>query len=405
MQANHFQELKPDSEREKILPKGVVWLMAVSVGVIVANIYYSQPLLAAMAATFNLTAAGAGTIALLSQIGTAAGMLIFVPLGDSHERRGLITWMVLAAAVSLGCMAAAPNAVWLCAATMAMGAASSAVHVIVPYAAELAPVTQRGRVVGTVLSGLLMGILLARTFSGLLGARFGWRAVYWVGAVAMLGMAVLIRSRLPPSTPHVELTWIGLLKSAGNLVRKHPELRESALLGSAFFCVFSAFWTTLVFFLKTPPYHYGEAVAGIFGLVGAAGAAGAPVSGRLTDRRGPRFTILISLLTAIAAYVVLGVAGKRLAGLICGVLLLDLGVQAGHVANQTRIYGLDPGARGRLNMVYMVCYFVGGALGSSLGAEAWKIAGWGGVCGFSLAVLGIATGFCLSKSRREAVYD
>jgi predicted MFS family arabinose efflux permease len=382
------------------LPKSVVWLMAISVGAIVANGYYAQPLLAAMAATLHLGVAGAGTIAMLSQIGTAGGMLVFVPLGDSHERRGLITWMVLAAAVSLAAMAAAPNAIWLCVASMAVGASSSAVHVIVPYAAELAPEKERGRVVGLVLSGLLMGILLARTFSGLLGARFGWRAVYCVGTVAMVGMAGLIRARLPPSRPHVAMSWLELVRSAGRMVKEHPELGESAILGAAFFCAFSAFWTTLVFFLSTPPYHYGEAVAGLFGLVGAAGAAGAAVSGRLTDRHGPRFTILVGLGTAIAAYVVLAMAGRTLAGLIVGVLLLDLGVQAGHVANQTRIYGLDPGARGRLNMVYMVCYFIGGATGSWLGAQAWRIAGWEGVCAFAVAVLTAGAIFCVQRGRK-----
>jgi predicted MFS family arabinose efflux permease len=286
-------------------------------------------------------------------------------------------------------------------ASLAVGATASAVHVIVPYAAELAPAKERGRVVGLVLSGLLMGILLARTLSGLLGARFGWRFVYVTASVAMVAVAALIRARLPASKPHVELSWWELVRSAGRLVSAHAELRESAALGAAFFCVFSAFWTTLVFFLQTPPYYYGEAVAGLFGLVGAAGALAAPVSGRLTDRHGARFTILVSLLVAMGSYVVLGLVGSTMAGLICGVLLLDLGVQAGHVANQTRIYGLDPGARGRLNMVYMVCYFSGGAFGSWMGAEAWKVAGWKGVCGFALVVLMAATGFCISRQRER----
>jgi MFS family permease len=171
-----------------------------------------------------------------------------------------------------------------------------------------------------------------------------------------------------------------------------PALRESAFLGAALLCVFSAFWTTLVFLLQTPPYHFGSSVAGLFGLVGAAGALCAPLVGRFADRRGPRFTILLALLTTLASFLLLGAFGKVMAGLIIGVILLDVGVQSGHVANQTRIYALDANARSRLNTVYMVCYFSGGSLGSWLGAVCWAYKGWMAVC----ARFGIAG---LSRSR------
>jgi predicted MFS family arabinose efflux permease len=206
----------------------------------------------------------------------------------------------------------------------------------------------------------------------------------------MLLVAILVQFFLPQSEPTVDLSYFSLLRSTADLVRTHPALRESAFFGASLFCCFSAFWTTLAFLLEAPPYHYGSQVAGLFGLVGAAGAAGAPFMGRLTDKRGARFTIGFALAFVFFSFVLLGLTGKTLVGLILGVLALDLGVQAGHVANQTRIYGLDADARSRLNMFYMVCYFVGGSVGSLLGAWAWRVRGWSGVCAFSLAIMSLA---------------
>lgn len=369
------------------LPTRTIWLMAVSVGVIVANIYYVQPLLAVVAREFHLSVRAAGAIAMLMQVGTAFGMLFFVPLGDTHERRALVTRLVLASAVALALFALAPNVWWLGAAGVLVGALGATVHVIVPFAAHLAPEQQRGRVLGFVFSGLLFGILLARAFSGFVGAHLGWRAVFWIASGMMLVVAALLRTQLPRSEPEVDLTWAQLVRSAGGLIRQHYTLREASLQGALFFAGFSAFWTTLAFRLETPPFHYGSTVAGLFGLVGAAGASGAPIVGHFADKRGPRRAVLLALLVSIVAFLVMGFAGATLVGLILGVVILDLGVQSGHVANQTRIYALDAGARSRINMVYMVTYFVGGASGSYLGALAWHAFGWWGVCGFGLAMM------------------
>lgn len=364
--------------------------MAASTGIIVANNYYIQPLLADIARTFGLSVTKIGFVAMLAQIGTSLGMLLFVPLGDTKERRGLINLMLVAAAAALVLVATARNGVWLALACFVLGALCSSVHLFVPFAAHLAPPEQRGRVVGSVFSGILLGILLARTFSGSVGAYLGWRWVYGIGAVLMLCVAALVRFFLPRSKPDLELSYFSLLVSTLELIRKHPELRESALMGASCFCCFSAFWTTLVFFLGTPPYHYGSQAAGLFGLVGAAGAAGAPLVGRLADKHGPRFAVGASLLVILVSYFVLWGTGKTLAGLIVGVLLMDVGVQASHVANQARIYSLDPHARNRLNMFYMVCYFAGGAAGSLLGAYSWRVRGWAGVCVLCLAVMTLA---------------
>ena len=364
--------------------------MAVSTGVIVANIYYIQPLLADIARTFGLTVTTAGFIAMLTQVGTALGMLLFVPLGDTKERRSLITTLLIVAALALVLVATARNAVWLALACFLVGAMGSSVHLFLPFAAHLAAPEERGRVVGSIFSGILLGILLARTFSGTVGAHLGWRAVYGIASALTLSVAILVQFLLPRSKPVAELTYLSLLRSTVDLIRIHLELRESAFLGAALFCCFSAFWTTLVFLLETPPYHYGSQAAGLFGLVGAAGAAGAPLVGRFSDKHGPRFAVGAALLAVFASYLVLWGSGKTLVGLIVGVVLMDVGVQAGHVANQTRIYSLAPDSRSRLNMFYMVCYFVGGAAGSFLGAYAWRIHGWTGVCVFCLGVLLIA---------------
>jgi predicted MFS family arabinose efflux permease len=364
-----------------------VWLMAFCVGAVVANIYYIQPLLSTIAATFRISVPQVGSVAMLTQFGGALGMLIFVPLGDTKERRRLIVSLLLAECVCLALMATAQNFVWLALAAFGIGVTTATVHVVVPFAAQLASSARRGVTVGAVLSGLLFGILLARTFSGLMGAWLGWRSIYWVGSGLMLLLAVLIRSGLPESRPELQLSWLSLIRSTFGLIRSQPVLRESAALGAILFCSFNAFWTTLVFFLQTPPYHYGSAVAGLFGLVGAVGAFCAPFVGHMADRHGARRNVLVSLLVVLLSFVVMYFWGRHIGGLIAGVILLDIGVQSGHVSNQTRIYGLMPEARSRLNMVYMVCYFTAGAAGSYAGSVVWQRFGWAGVCGLGCALL------------------
>ena len=395
--------LKLNEEAKDISPAHIL-LMAFSVGAIVANIYYIQPLLSAIAISFRISVPKVGTVAMVTQLGVALGMLIFVPLGDTKERRQLLMYLLVGESVCLALMASAQSYLWLVLASFGIGLTGSMVHLIVPFAAQLASAARRGRAVGTVLSGLLLGILLARTFSGLLGAWLGWRAIYWLAAAIMPLLAVLIRWGLPKSEPGLKLSWLSLIQSACTLVRDQPVLREAALLGAIPFCAFSAFWTTLVFFLATPPYHYGSGVAGLFGLVGASGAMSAPFIGRLADRYGARRNILVALLAILTSFVVLYIFGSHMGGLIVGVVLLDFGVQASHVSNQTRIYGLLPEARSRLNMVYMICYFIAGAIGSYAGSVLWYRFGWAGVCGLGcfLSLMGCAI-FALTQSRLPAI--
>jgi predicted MFS family arabinose efflux permease len=386
--------MKNHSFKTADIAPGVVWFMAISVGTIVANIYYIQPLLVKVAQEFTLSSTQAGLIATATQIGTSFGMLFFVPLGDTMERRSLVTRLVLASCAALMLTAIAPNALCLGLACFGVGLFGAVVHILVPYAAHLAPPEKRGRIVGTVFSGLLMGILLARTFSGVIGAHWGWRTVYEIAAGIMIILAVLTQWLLPKSEPEVKLSYGQLLKSLLHFARKHSELRESAFVGAMIFAGFSAFWTTLAFHLAAPPFHYGSEMAGFFGLVGATGALGAPLVGKLADKHGPRTTLIVALYIEAFSFILLGCWGGTLWGLALGAIVMDLGVQAGHVSNQTRIYNLDPKARSRLNTIYMVCYFAGGALGSYGGSWGWHLAQWWGVCGFALIPMVLALGVC-----------
>lgn len=385
------------------MSRATVWLLAASTGCIVANIYYAQPLLADIAREFGLSITRVAAVAMCTQIGTAIGMLVFVPLGDKYERRSLICTLLVAASVALVLTAAAPNVLWLAAASFAVGATAATVHVIVPLAAHLAPERERGRIVGSVLSGLLVGVLLARTFSGVFGARFGWRTVYWISAAVMLALAAVLRSALPASRPEDSISWPELMRSTGRLVREQRVLRQSALIAGLLFFTFSALWTTLVFMLRTPPYHYGTTAAGMFGLLGAGSASAAPLVGRISDRHGPERTILLAIVTTLVGYLVLLAFGRALAGLVAAIVLIDVGVQSGHVANQSRIYSLVPSARARLNTFYMVAFFTGGSLGSYFGPLGWKVAGWTGFSAFSLAALVTAVSyFTLALSHPDA---
>ncbi len=356
----------------------------------VANIYYCQPLLSEIGHSFGAADRAIGYLPMWTQAGTALGMLAFVPLGDMFPRRKLIVLLCAASALTVATMALAPSLALVNAAGFAVGLTGIVAHLILPFAAKLAPPERRGHVVGTVLSGLLLGILLARVVSGFAGDLFGWRAMYWIAAGGMLTLSIALRYALPYDRPEPGLRYGELVRSIVHLARTQPVLREAAIIGGMLFGAFSSFWATLVFFLATPPYHYGPRVAGIIGIVGAVGVLFAPLAGRLTDRKGPAFTVALAILTSIASYAVFDVAGYGLPGLVAGVILLDLGVQAGHVANQTRIYALIPEARSRLNTVYMVTYFLGGALGSALGAYGWSRWGWHGVCAAGAMQLAVA---------------
>ncbi|MET0384927.1 MAG: MFS transporter [Polyangiales bacterium] len=379
--------------------RGLVLLLALSAGVTVANIYYNQPLLAAMARSFGATERETGMIPTLTQLGYGLGMLALVPLGDRYERRGLIVRMVVISVAVLVLLAFAPSLPLLAAASLALGVASMVPQYIVPYAAGAAAPEERGRVVGTVMSGLLIGILLSRTVSGFVSEHLGWRAMYLIAAAANGGLALVLRIKLPRQPPAQEVSLGELYLSLVRLARTEPILRLHATLGALTFAAFSAFWSTLAFHLAAPPLSYGSAVAGSFGVIGVVGAVAAPLVGRFADNRDPAIITIVALVAVGLSFVLFGALGHSLIGLGLGVILLDLGVQAGQITNQTRVYALAPHMRNRLNTVYMSTYFAGGALGSLLGSVAYTTGGWTAVSwsGIALAVTALVI-FLLARA-------
>jgi len=366
--------------------------MAVSCGLVVANIYYNQPLLAAIGRTFRLSDSSASLVATATQVGYTLGMLFVVPLGDMLERKRLILIMLLGAAGCMALAAVAPSFALLTAASVLIGILSAVPQLLVPMAAHLAPEASRGRVVGHVMSGLLVGILLSRTVSGYVGLHLGWRAMFEIGAGLMVLLVALLAWKLPTDRPHFTGTYASLMKSLLTLTREQAPLRRAALVGASLFAAFSVFWTTLAFFLEGAPYHYGSDVAGFFGLIGAFGALAAPLAGRTADTKGPSYTIVLGIVLALVAYAVLGFGGQYVAGLVLGVILLDVGVQATHISNQSLIFSLVPEARSRLNTVYMTAYFIGGSVGSLAGGLAWAHGGWPGVCLVGGAFVAVSLG-------------
>ena len=372
------------------LAKSLVLLLSFSNGVVVANMYYSQPLLAEIIRSVNLTEPQAGFIPSMTQIGYGLGLLFIAPLGDLAERRRLIVTLLMLAAGALILTAVAPSALLLLSASMLIGLFSVAVMVIVPLVATLSEPLQRNQNVGMVMSGLLLGILLARTVSGMVGGQFGWRTVYWGGAVLMLCLAGLLRWALPVSRSEAGHNYLGLLSSLPGLAARLPALQEAAVCGALFFASFSIFWTTLVFHLESLPSHLGAQAAGLFGLVGAAGALAATLSGRWADRLGPVRIVMAGAALVLASWLVLWAGGGFLPAMIIGAVFLDLGAQAAHVANQSRIFAFLPEARSRINTIYMVTFFTGGAIGSLAGAYAWNVGGWTAVCLLGTAVMALA---------------
>lgn len=363
----------------------ILWLLAIAAGATVANLYYSQPLLELIGAEFGASARTLGLVSTLTQAGYAAGMVLVVPLGDARERRSLLVASALASAVALLGAGFAPGIGFLMAASFVLGIATCAPQLAVPFAAAIVPDHARGRSVGKVMSGLLIGILLSRVLAGVIGEHLGWRAMFRIAAPVMLLLAALLRYALPQQRPPRAVAYGELLASLPALVRREPLLRRHAALGAFAFASFSVFWTTLAFALAAPPFHYGSTVVGLFGLVGAAGAMAAPISGRLADRYGSRAVNFGAIAIVILSWGIFAVFGRHLAGLTAGVVLLDLGLQANHISNQTRVLGLSAESRNRLNTVYMVAYFAGGAVGSAAGAAAWAAGGWNFVCGTGAA--------------------
>jgi predicted MFS family arabinose efflux permease len=380
----------------KAAPHAPLAFLGLACAVGVSTMYYNQPLLLEMGTTYGAPPGRTGFVAVATQVGYALGLLAFVPLGDLLERRSLMMKMYAAVSVALLLVAAAPTLNLLIAGSVLIGMFASVTHVALPIAPDLVSHEQRGRAIGTVMTGLLLGILLARTFSGWVSGIHGWRWVFVVAAIMNAAFVPLTGRVMPKLPPKQNLHYSDAMKSLWTLFRTQPLLRESSLIGALVFASFSCFWTTLAFLLNSH-YGLGAGVAGTFGVVGAAGAMVAPLAGRLADKHGSRWVISLGMSLLAASYLLLWgeEAAHRstifhLAALIVGVVVLDMGAQMTQVANQTRIFGLVPSARSRLNTVYMTVYFAGAAAGSALATIAWVHWRWNGVCVLALCLVSFA---------------
>jgi predicted MFS family arabinose efflux permease len=369
----------------------VALLFAVACGLAVANIYYAQPLLDTMADEFGISHAVAGLIITITQIGYGLGLLLVVPLGDLLNRRRLIIGQSLLSVLALLTVAAAPNGTVLLTGMVAVGLLAVVTQVLVAYAAALAPPAERGRVVGVITSGIIIGILLARTISGSLSDLFGWRSVYIVSAAATLVIAALLAKVLPRREDRsVPMTYAKLIGSVFALFVEEPVLRIRAILALLNFTAITILWTPMVLPLSAPPFSLSHTEIGLFGLAGAMGAIGAARAGRLADRGHAQRTTGIALAIMLVSWLPIALLPNSLWGLIVGVVTIDFGLQSVHVANQSLIYRVRPEARSRLTAGYMIFYSIGCAIGSIVSTLVYARAGWTGVCLLGAAISAIA---------------
>jgi len=388
-----------------VLSRWNILIMALCTGLIVANIYYSQPLLVLMSEEFKVSESNAGQVTFFTQVGYALGLLFCVPLGDKLERKRQIVVMTLAAVVALVAAAKSVNITMLKVTGLMIGFTSVVPQLILPLAANLSDPASRGKVIGTIMSGLLVGILLSRTLSGVVGHHLGWRAMFWIAAGISAMLAVIMITSFPSSKPNFSGSYGDLMKSLLTLIKEQPVLREASAINACCFAMFGMFWTTVVFLLSDAPFKYTSEQIGLMGLAAAAGALGAPLVGRIADKKNPRIAIGYGIIFLLFGYFLFYIFRANIIGIIIGIIAIDLGLQGIHVSNQTRIYTLLPEARNRLNTVFMTTSFVGTSLGSGIGLWVWSFAQWTGVCIAGTALIAVALIIYLAtyKKQREVL--
>jgi predicted MFS family arabinose efflux permease len=373
--------------------------MAVATGAIVANLYYLQPLLHQVEASFKISSAGASALITATQLGYALGLAFVLPLGDLIPRRRLVVAIFVVAAVAMALGAWVASFAVFAVITLFVGLFSVGGQVMIPFAADLASEERRGRTVARLMTGLLLGILLSRTVSGFIAQLAGWRAVYVMGAILMALSALVLIKALPsePARPH--LAYPRLVASAFRLLVDLPELRRRAWLGATAFAGFSVLWTTLAFKLSAAPFGYSQATIGLFGLVGAGGVLAANAAGRLADENRQRLSTILGAVLLTGSFIIMGLGGGSIIAITAGILILDIAVQGIQITNQSIIYALAPASRSRVNSAYMVCYFLGGASGSILGGLAYQHGGWraSSTLGVVLGVMALAPALVWSE--------
>lgn len=390
------------SDRTGMTPARTL-LFAIAGGAAVGNLYWAQPLLDEIARTLDTSVSLAGLLVTLTQVGYAVGILLVVPLGDVLDRRRLIPGVLVASAVALLFAAVAPSFAVLLAALALVGLTTVAGQLLIPLAGDLADPAARGRVVGTIASGVLTGILVSRTVSGLVADAFGWRAIYVVAAVAALVFAVLLRRAVPELERRDRVPYPALIASVFRAVAEHRAVRVTLVISATVFAVFTMFWTALTFLLSAEPFGYSTSAIGLVGLAGLAGAVAAQRVGRLHDRGVSVPVTGAAIAVVLVSLVVAGLGARSIVVVLVAVVLLDVGVQAANVLNQTRLFAIDPAARSRLNTAFVTGNFIGGAIGSALASVLWRIGGWTAVTVGGAVLVGFALTVWAVHRRRGLV--
>ena len=377
----------------------LIGLMAVSAGITVANIYYNQPILKEIAADLGSTESQAGMVSMLSQVGYGLGLFFLTPLGDKINKKKLIIGLQLLLVAALLLVTFTQNIFQLWALSLLISMFSVSVQVIMPMAAGLDS-ENRGKNVGTIFTGVLIGILAARVFSGSIAEWFGWRFVYLISAIAVGLVTVLLKIKLPNVKTLFSGNYLQLLGSALQQIRRFPMLREVSLVGMLQFGLFCSFWTTLTFYLSGKPFNFSSDIIGLFGLVAIAGALLAPVFGKRADRGGSKNIRFIAVGLIIVSILLMIFLPTSILALVLAVFLLDVGAQAIQVTNVAMIYTLDESSHSRINTIYMTSFFTGGALGTLIGIFCWKYGGWIGVNIQMLLFAVIILGLLLKEKRK-----
>ena len=395
-----WQPVVETATSSPVIGRATTLVMAVACGVAAATVYCNQPMLGVLEAAFPGRAAVAGFVPMATQLGFAVGLLLLVPLGDRIDRRRLILLQLTALGFSLAAAALAPGAWVLVVISALIGITASVAQQIVPFAAELAEPSRRGATIGTVMSGLLCGMLLGRVVAGGVADHFGWRAVYWLSLLLVIATGCLLAATLPRGQAKTRAGYSELLKSLVTLWRGEPALRRATMIQGCLFGSFTAFWTILALQLSAR-YHLGAEAAGLFGIAGVVGILFAPIAGKIADHRGPTYLIAVGTLIMLASWCIFALSAT-VAGLIVGVIVLDFGEQGALVSNQHVIYALRPEARNRLNTIFMGGMFVGGAIGSAGAVLVWHMAGWYAVCALGDALVAIALAHAWSAAAGQA---
>lgn len=361
--------------QHKRLSQAQVLLMAVAAGISVANIYYVQPILKYISEDFHVSDAQAGSLSMLAQVGYGLGLFFLIPLGDKLSRKKLALSLLLLLALTSISIAFTHSFHLLMLLNVLIGIFSVTPQILIPLAAFVNADT-RGKTVGTILSGLLIGILGARVLSGWIATHWGWTMVYKISAILCFILLLLLKRSMPDVPSTFKGNYISLLKSTLSQIKKHALLREAALMGALLFGAFCSFWTTITFYLSDSPFNYNSEKIGLFGLVAITGAMMAPLVGRIADKGKVRLALQISTIMTLLSAIIFKFFPTSLFGIILAIVLLDVGVQGAQVSNAARIYGLDKESGSRINTIYMTSYFFGGAIGTAVGLYCWKNGGW-----------------------------